>query len=108
MLNEAFDSVSILSHSCIAGRGAHGESTHRALKASPVSSFGVGGTSESFDVSGGIYERYVRGREYASRAIGALVYARSVTAVNDISKSSRSFTTIATHAYVRADYEHQA
>ncbi|EIM87906.1 uncharacterized protein STEHIDRAFT_155266 [Stereum hirsutum FP-91666 SS1] len=68
------------------------------LKASPVSSFG-GGTSQSVDTSGGIYERYACGREYASRAIGALVYARSVTAVNDISKSSRSFTTIATHAY---------
>lgn len=98
MLIEAFDSVSVHSHFFIAGLGTHSESTHRALEASPVSSFGVGGTSQSLDASGGIYERYTSGREYASRAIGALVYARSVAAVNNINKSSRSFTTIATQA----------
>lgn len=97
MLDEAFGSVSVHSHSFIVGLGTHGETSYRTLQASPVSGFGVGGTSQSLDTGGGISERYTSGREYASRAIGTLVYARSVAAVNNISKASRSFITIATH-----------
>lgn len=102
MLSEALNSVSTshgLSDCCmifVLIAEQWDDRSHSTLEASPMSNFAAATTTQSLVTNGSICERYACGREYASRAIATLLYARSVVALNNVNKSSRSFKTSST------------